>query len=93
MFPHMILHFSSQDAFPVIDELLSDLSDEDVQLAKAQEPLKPTVISFKHKDDTDLFGLGFREDPPAAKESSEEQEGKSENIFPCVFLTVTSLTF
>lgn len=74
------LPLSSQDAFPVRDELLSDLSDDDMQLAKVPEPLKPTVISFKHKDDTDLFGLGIQEEAPAPKDSSEEQEGKSWNI-------------
>uniref|UniRef100_A0A671UYI4 RAB, member RAS onco family like 6 n=1 Tax=Sparus aurata TaxID=8175 RepID=A0A671UYI4_SPAAU len=66
------------DAFPVRDELLSDLSDDDMQLAKVPEPLKPTVISFKHKDDTDLFGLGIQEEAPAPKDSSEEQEGKED---------------
>lgn len=72
----------SQDTFPARDELLSDLSDDDMQLAKVPEILKPTVISFKHKDDTDLFGLGIQEEAPAAKDSSEEQEGKSLNILP-----------
>lgn len=48
-----------------------------MQLAKVPEPLKPTVISFKQKDDTDLFGLGFQEEAPVAKDSSDEQEGKS----------------
>eukprot|EP00064_Thunnus_orientalis_P000592 superscaffoldBa00000031_g593 len=67
----------TKDTFPIRDELLSDLSDDDMQSAKVTEPLKPTVISFKHKDDTDLFGLGFQEEVPAAKDSSEEQEGKS----------------
>uniref|UniRef100_A0A672Z7L0 RAB, member RAS oncogene family-like 6b n=1 Tax=Sphaeramia orbicularis TaxID=375764 RepID=A0A672Z7L0_9TELE len=67
----------AKDAFPVRDELLSDLSDDDMQLVKVAEPMKPTVISFKHKDDTDLFGLGFQEEAPVVKESSEEQEGKS----------------
>lgn len=80
----MIVHFwlprPSQDTFPVRDELLSDLSDDDVQLAQVSEILKPTVISFKHKDDTDLFGLGIQEEAPIAKDSSEEQEGKSLNI-------------
>lgn len=65
-----------KDTFPVRDELLSDLSDDDMQLAKVPEPLKPTVISFKPKDDTDLFGLGIQEEPPAAKDSSEDQEEK-----------------
>ncbi|KAM9858404.1 rab-like protein 6 isoform 2-T3 [Aulostomus maculatus] len=65
-----------KSTFPVRDELLSDLSDDDVQSAKVPEPLKPTVISFKHKDDTDLFGLGIQEEAPAAKESSDEQEEK-----------------
>uniref|UniRef100_A0A8C5HM40 RAB, member RAS oncogene family-like 6b n=1 Tax=Gouania willdenowi TaxID=441366 RepID=A0A8C5HM40_GOUWI len=67
----------TKDAFPLRDELLSDLSDEEVQLAKVPGPLKPTVISFKPKDDTDLFGLGIREDPPVAKDSSDDQEDKS----------------
>ncbi|XP_078106049.1 rab-like protein 6 isoform X2 [Sander vitreus] len=66
----------TKETFPVRDELLSDLSDDDLQLANVAEPLKPTVISFKHKDDTDLFGLGIKEEAPAAKDSSEEQEGK-----------------
>ncbi|CAK6959638.1 rab-like protein 6 [Scomber scombrus] len=66
----------TKDTFPIRDELLSDLSDDDMQSAKVTEPLKPTVISFKHKDDTDLFGLGFQEEAPAAKDSSEEQEEK-----------------
>ncbi|XP_028313735.1 rab-like protein 6 isoform X2 [Gouania willdenowi] len=66
----------TKDAFPLRDELLSDLSDEEVQLAKVPGPLKPTVISFKPKDDTDLFGLGIREDPPVAKDSSDDQEEK-----------------
>ncbi|XP_073322247.1 rab-like protein 6 [Pagrus major] len=66
----------AKDTFPVRDELLSDLSDDDMQLAKVPEPLKPTVISFKHKDDTDLFGLGIQEEAPAPKDSSEEQEEK-----------------
>ncbi|XP_034396850.1 rab-like protein 6 isoform X2 [Cyclopterus lumpus] len=66
----------TKDIFPVRDELLSDLSDDGMQLATVPEPLKPTVISFKHKDDTDLFGLGLQEEAPAAKESSEEPEDK-----------------
>ncbi|XP_029959868.1 rab-like protein 6 isoform X2 [Salarias fasciatus] len=66
----------AKEAFPVRDELLSDLSDDDVQLAKVPEPLKPTVISFKPKDDADLFGLGFQEEAPPTKDSSEDQEEK-----------------
>lgn len=66
-----------KNTFPVRDELLSDLSDDDVQLAtKTPEVRKHTVISFKHKDDTDLFGLGIQEEAPVAKDSSEEQEDK-----------------
>ncbi|XP_034547873.1 rab-like protein 6 [Notolabrus celidotus] len=64
----------AKDIFPVRDELLSDLSDDDLQLAKVPEPLKPTLISFKHKDDTDLFGLGIQEEAAPAKDSSEEQD-------------------
>ncbi|XP_054867396.1 rab-like protein 6 isoform X3 [Amphiprion ocellaris] len=66
----------AKDSFPVRDELLSDLSDDDMQLAKVPEPLRPTVISFKLKDDTDLFGLGIHEEPAAAKDSSDDQEEK-----------------
>lgn len=66
----------TKDSFPVRDELLSDLSDDDMQLAKVPEPLRPTVISFKLKDDTDLFGLGIHEEPTAAKDSSDDQEEK-----------------
>ncbi|KAM9392489.1 rab-like protein 6 isoform 2-T2 [Pholidichthys leucotaenia] len=65
-----------KDAFPVRDELLSDLSDDDVPFPKAPEPLKPTVISFKPKNDTDLFGLGIQEEAPHTKDSSEDQEEK-----------------
>ncbi|XP_056274988.1 rab-like protein 6 isoform X2 [Pseudoliparis swirei] len=65
------------DVFPVRDELLSDLSDDELQLAAAAAaPLKPAVISFRHKDDADLFGLGVRDESPAARESGEEQEDK-----------------
>lgn len=71
---------SSQDAFPVRDELLSDLSDDEVQSEKVTEVLKPTIISFKHKDDTDLFGLGIQDDASATRDSSEDQEGKMKNI-------------
>uniref|UniRef100_A0A8C7ZHT0 RAB, member RAS oncogene family-like 6b n=1 Tax=Oryzias sinensis TaxID=183150 RepID=A0A8C7ZHT0_9TELE len=64
-----------KETFPLRDDLLSDLSDEDIPAVTAPEPLKPTVISFKPKDDADLFGLGIREEAPAAKDSSEELEG------------------
>ncbi|XP_026198710.1 rab-like protein 6 isoform X2 [Anabas testudineus] len=67
---------TAKDTFPVRDELLSDLSDDDMQLGKVPQPLKPTSISFKHKDDTDLFGLGIQEEAPAVKDSSEDQEEK-----------------
>lgn len=73
----MKLLVSPQDVFPVRDELLSDLSDDNMPLVSVPEPLKPTSISFKHKDDTDLFGLGIQEELPAAKDSSEDQEGES----------------
>ncbi|XP_042344765.1 rab-like protein 6 isoform X2 [Plectropomus leopardus] len=66
----------TKDIFPIRDELLSDPSDDDMQIMKVPEPLKPTVISFKHKDDTDLFGLGIQEEAPAVIDSSEEQEEK-----------------
>ncbi|KAM3867903.1 rab-like protein 6 [Diretmus argenteus] len=68
-----------KDTFPLRDELLSDLSDDDIQLAKVPGPVKPTVISFKHKNDTDLFGLGIQEEAPVAKDSSEEEEEEKES--------------
>lgn len=71
-----------QGAFPTRDELLSDLSDDDMQLDQLPEILKPTVLSFKPKDDTDLFGLGIQEEAHIAKDSSDEQEGKKLNMFP-----------
>ncbi|XP_076023562.1 rab-like protein 6 isoform X2 [Genypterus blacodes] len=71
----------TKDAFPLRDEL-SDLSDDEVKLTKVTEPLKPTVISFKHKDDTDLFGLGFQEEAPIVKDSSEDQEEKESKQAP-----------
>ncbi|KAM4745577.1 rab-like protein 6 isoform 2-T2 [Anableps anableps] len=70
----------SKDTFPVRDELLSDLSDEDVHVSKVLVPLKPTVISFKPKDDTDLFGLGIQEEPQASKDSSDDQEEKESKL-------------
>lgn len=77
MFVHICVSLGSpQETFPLRDDLLSDLSDEDIPAVTAPEPLKPTVISFKPKDDTDLFGLGIREEAPAAKDSSEELEGE-----------------
>lgn len=52
-----------------------------MQLGKVMEVPKPTVISFKHKDDTDLFGLGIQDEAEAVtKDSSEDQEGKMTNI-------------
>lgn len=52
-----------------------------MQLGKVPEVQKPTSISFKHKDDTDLFGLGIQDEAEAlAKDSSEDQEGKMMNV-------------
>ncbi|CAL8248371.1 unnamed protein product [Merluccius merluccius] len=70
----------TKEVFPVRAELLSDLSDDEVRPAKGAELLKPAVISFKHKNDTDLFGLGFQEEPAAAKDSSDEQEGNKHSL-------------
>ncbi|XP_036385321.1 rab-like protein 6 [Megalops cyprinoides] len=55
---------------------LPDLSDDDLPAAMAKEPLKPTVLSFKSKNETDLFGLGFEESTAKSKDSSEDQEDK-----------------
>ncbi|KAJ8379668.1 hypothetical protein SKAU_G00004460 [Synaphobranchus kaupii] len=64
-----------QEVFPVLDDL-SDLTDDEFKPAKVPEPLKPTVLSFKSKNETDLFGLGIQEGATKIKESSEEQEDK-----------------
>ncbi|KAL2092432.1 hypothetical protein ACEWY4_012230 [Coilia grayii] len=68
----------AKDLFPVRNDL-SDLSDDDIVPAKMLEPLKPTVLAFKSKNENDLFGLGF-EDKAAkikdSKESSDEQDVK-----------------
>ncbi|XP_035234708.1 rab-like protein 6 isoform X2 [Anguilla anguilla] len=64
-----------KDAFPVLDDL-SDLTDEEQKPAAIPEPLKPTVLSFKGKNDADLFGLGIPEGAAKVKDSSEEQEDK-----------------
>ncbi|XP_074145220.1 rab-like protein 6 isoform X7 [Sminthopsis crassicaudata] len=64
----------SQEEFPVREDL-SDVTDEDMPPAKLPQPIKPTVHSFKMKNDSDLFGLGLEE--PGPKESSDEdKEGK-----------------
>ncbi|XP_067087445.1 rab-like protein 6 isoform X1 [Osmerus mordax] len=65
-----------KDSFPVRDVLLSDLSDDDSAPLKVQEPPNTAVLSFKHKNDSDLFGLGIQEEPTRAEESCEEQEEK-----------------
>ncbi|XP_037735386.1 rab-like protein 6 isoform X4 [Chelonia mydas] len=59
--------------FPVREDP-SDISDEDTSLAKPPQPMKPTIHSFKLKNDSDLFGLGLEETGP--KESSDEDKEK-----------------
>lgn len=59
---------------PVRDDL-PDLSDDDITTAKIPEPLKPTLLSFKSKNDEDLFGLGI-EKSIKSRDSSDEQDGK-----------------
>ncbi|XP_051964887.1 rab-like protein 6 isoform X2 [Xyrauchen texanus] len=64
-----------KDSFPVRDDL-PDLSDDDITTVKIPEPLKPTVLSFKSKTDSDLFGLGIEENSIKSKDSSDEQDEK-----------------
>ncbi|XP_072489122.1 rab-like protein 6 isoform X1 [Notamacropus eugenii] len=59
------------EEFPVREDL-SDVTDEDVPPAKLPQPIKPTIHSFKMKNDSDLFGLGLEETGP--KESSDEDK-------------------
>ncbi|XP_026112704.1 rab-like protein 6 isoform X2 [Carassius auratus] len=64
-----------KESFPVLDDI-PDLSDDDLTTAKIPEPMKPTVLSFKSKNDCDLFGLGI-EEKSIKKDSSEEQDDKA----------------
>uniref|UniRef100_A0AAR2LN64 RAB, member RAS oncogene family-like 6b n=1 Tax=Pygocentrus nattereri TaxID=42514 RepID=A0AAR2LN64_PYGNA len=64
-----------KEAFPVRADL-SDLSDDELVPTKVLEPPKASILSFKHKNDSDLFGLGFEEKTPKSKDSSDEQEEK-----------------
>ncbi|XP_051788250.1 rab-like protein 6 isoform X1 [Erpetoichthys calabaricus] len=66
---------TTKAAFPVRDDI-PDLSDDEFMPSKMLEPLKPTVLSFKPKNDLDLFGLGFDETSPKNKDSSDEAEDK-----------------
>ncbi|XP_074871615.1 rab-like protein 6 isoform X2 [Carettochelys insculpta] len=59
--------------FPIREDP-SDISDEDTSLTKPPQPMKPTVHSFKLKNDSDLFGLGLEE--PGPKEGSDEDKEK-----------------
>uniref|UniRef100_A0A8C2EXZ5 RAB, member RAS oncogene family-like 6b n=1 Tax=Cyprinus carpio TaxID=7962 RepID=A0A8C2EXZ5_CYPCA len=65
-----------KESFTVRDDI-PDLSDDDITAAKFPEPMKPTVLSFKSKNDGDLFGLGIEEKSIKSKDSSEEQDGNS----------------
>ncbi|XP_016420934.1 rab-like protein 6 isoform X7 [Sinocyclocheilus rhinocerous] len=65
----------NKESFPVRDDI-PDLSDDDITTAKIPEPMKPTVLSFKSKNDGDLFGLGIEEKSIKSKDSSEEQDEK-----------------
>ncbi|XP_067295044.1 rab-like protein 6 isoform X2 [Pseudorasbora parva] len=65
----------NEDAFPVRDDI-PDISDDDINTAKIPEPMKPTVLSFKSKNDGDLFGLGIEEKSIKSKDSSDEQDEK-----------------
>lgn len=72
----LLLSCLFQDSFPVRDDI-PDISDDDINTAKIPEPMKPTVLSFKSKNDGDLFGLGIEEKSIISKDSSDEQDGKS----------------
>ncbi|XP_062399163.1 rab-like protein 6 isoform X2 [Sardina pilchardus] len=64
-----------KESFPVRNDL-SDLSDDDLIPSKMLEPMKPTPLSFKTKNENDLFGLGFEEKVTKTKDSSDEQDVK-----------------
>ncbi|XP_028851491.1 rab-like protein 6 isoform X2 [Denticeps clupeoides] len=61
-------------SFPVRADV-SDLSEDDAP-ARMPEPLKPTMLSFKNKDENDLFDLGFEEKSTKSKDSSDDQDVK-----------------
>lgn len=78
----------TKDAFRARSDL-PDLSEDELVPA---EPAKSSVLSFKHKNDSDLFGLGFEEKSVKSKDSSDEQDGKSSScsttfhfLFPFFF--------
>lgn len=71
---HLFLTFLSPKDGHRIQSDLPDLSDEELI---PTEPLKSSGRSFKHKNDSDLFGLGFEEKSIKSKESSDEQDGES----------------
>ncbi|XP_077097035.1 rab-like protein 6 isoform X3 [Siphateles boraxobius] len=64
-----------KDSFPVRDDI-PDISDDEINTATIPEPMKPTVLSFKSKNDGDLFGLGIDEKSIISKDSSDEQDEK-----------------
>lgn len=62
------------DEFPVREDP-SDVTDEDAGPAQMPPPPKPSVPSFRVKDDVDLFGLGLEETGRKAS-SGEDKEGR-----------------
>ncbi|KAL0979162.1 hypothetical protein UPYG_G00181510 [Umbra pygmaea] len=72
----------TKEVFPVRSEVVSDLelSDDDTApTVLMPAPLKPTPTlkpTFKSKNETDLFGLGFLQETAGAKGSSEDLEEK-----------------
>ncbi|XP_041958068.1 rab-like protein 6 isoform X1 [Alosa sapidissima] len=66
---------AAKESFPVRNDL-SELSDDDFIPSKMPEPMKPTALSFKTKNENDLFGLGFVEKATKTKDSSDEQDVK-----------------
>ncbi|XP_056395376.1 rab-like protein 6 isoform X2 [Hyla sarda] len=64
----------TKEDFPALNNM-SESSSEETASAPPAQPVKPTVLAFKMRQDADLFGLGFEE--KATKESEEEKESKA----------------
>ncbi|XP_051892964.1 rab-like protein 6 isoform X2 [Pristis pectinata] len=61
------------EEFPVREDS-SELSDDDVSLAKPTVPVKAPARIVKGTNDMDIFGLGINSKSPAAPESTDEEK-------------------
>ncbi|ROI27752.1 Rab-like protein 6 [Anabarilius grahami] len=64
-----------KDSFPVRDDI-PDISDDDINAAKIPEPMKPTVLSFKSKND-EKESKHSKEKKKKKKRSNEDDDKSS----------------